>query len=84
MTRHRSTFNRRDVIQHLCSQLHAAADSTHILACADRAVERTDVIGLRNSHRKPRYSTREVLSVEWHLIATARALRGMPAPFISD
>jgi conjugative relaxase-like TrwC/TraI family protein len=84
VTEQRSTFNRRDVIQHICDQLPAGADTGEALALADAFLASRDVIHLPAGdadriHRTdgasapiptdPRqYTTRDMLQAEGYLL----------------
>jgi conjugative relaxase-like TrwC/TraI family protein len=87
VTRHVSTFARRDVIQHLCGKFDASADAAQVLASADDAVAATGVVALgADAEGDRRYTTTELLAVERHLVdtATSRAATGVGVARAAD
>jgi conjugative relaxase-like TrwC/TraI family protein len=91
ITEQRSTFNRRDAIQHMCDLLPTGADTGEVLALADAFLGSREVVHLaggdtdrlrRGDGRSApiptdprRFTTREMLWVEAHLLRLA-ASRG--------
>jgi conjugative relaxase-like TrwC/TraI family protein len=95
ITEHRSTFDRRDVIRHLCDYLAAGATTDEVLQLADGYLDSHHVVALAepgidriqraDGRRAPvpvdarRWTTPDLLWVEKHLIAMAAHRRGAGA-----
>jgi conjugative relaxase-like TrwC/TraI family protein len=104
LTEQRSTFNRRDAIQHICDLLPAGADMGELLALADAFLSSRDVVHLTGGSTDRlrqvdgasapiptdprRFTTREMLQVEahlLHLVASRRSARaGIACPETVD
>jgi len=95
ITEHRSTFDRRDVIRHLCDELPAGAATTEVLGLADDYLGSHHVVALAepgterirrgDGRRAPvpidarRWTTPDLLAVEKHLIGMATHRRNAGA-----
>jgi ATP-dependent exoDNAse (exonuclease V) alpha subunit len=87
LTEQRSTFNRRDVIQHMCDLLPAGAETGEAMALADAFLESREVVHLATGDTDTlrradgvsapipndprRFTTRDMLRVEGHLLRLA-------------
>jgi conjugative relaxase-like TrwC/TraI family protein len=76
LTRDRSTFSRREVVQAFAEAAHDGARVEEIESAADAFLRRGEVIALGETAREPRYTTRELLQIERELLDGAERRRG--------
>ena len=86
LTRERSTFCRREVVQAFAEAARDGARVEAIEAAADAFLDRRDVVALDESAGELRYSTRELLQVERDLLdgAERRRSEGAGRADVSD
>ncbi len=91
LTRDRSSFGRRDVVQALCAEATDGAAVGELLAVADAFLTGPDAVrllGARTRDVEPQFSTPELLELERQLIEEAIALqradRGVTDPQVTE
>jgi Ti-type conjugative transfer relaxase TraA len=76
LTRDRSTFSRREVVQAFADAARDGARVEEIESAADASLRRGEVIALGETARELRYTTRELLRIERELLDGASRRRG--------
>jgi conjugative relaxase-like TrwC/TraI family protein len=81
LTEQRTWFGYDDLLQAVCTHLPAGApvDAPTVERLAARVLAHPDTIPLNDSGEQPRWTTRDLLAVEQHALATADRLHHLPA-----
>ena len=73
VTGRRSTFDRRDVVKAVCAHLPAGAPVADVVGLVDGFLTCDQVLGIGDADPSTRWTTRDLLACERHLVETAVA-----------
>ena len=73
VTERRSTFDRRDVVKAVCARLPAGAPVADVIGLVEGFLACDQVLGLGDADPSTRWTTRDLLACERHLVDTAVA-----------